>query len=124
LSRAGRKDCGGAGSCLFRSLGHWLQHFKVAGFDTSLPVMGAKVRSEICAWIEANPGVLIHDKSFATWIGWNGDEENKDGEKETVAKYVKRMRSPTAWGGGLDMAAFVHVYGMSVHVYEPVAGGG
>lgn len=77
----------GDGSCLFHSMSY------------GLPVRSnaARLRAEICSFIQSNPHLKISDTPLQDWVKWDANVSVKD--------YARRM-SGGSWGGGIEMACF------------------
>ena len=77
----------GDGSCLFHSMSY------------GLPVKSnaARLRAEICQFIQNNPHLKISDTPLQDWVKWDANS--------TVGEYARKM-SRGSWGGGIEMACF------------------
>ena len=93
----------GDGSCLFHSLCYGLSNGTRA----------STLRREIANFIAKNPRLKIADSPLSDWIKWESNS--------SVKTYASRM-SRGGWGGGIEMAAFSHLYKVNVHVYEKKGG--
>jgi len=89
----------GDGSCLFHSL----------SFGLSGNSEGLTLRKEICDFISRNPDIDVGDNPLKDWVTYEGGA--------TVQSYASKMGG-SAWGGGIEMAAFTKMKGVHVHVYE------
>jgi len=89
----------GDGSCLFHSMSY------------GLPVKSnaARLRAEICQFIQNNPHLKISDTPLQDWVKWDANS--------TVGEYARKM-SRGSWGGGIEMACFSLLKECNVHVYE------
>jgi hypothetical protein len=95
----------GDGSCLFHSLSYGLG----GGYTAN------RLRSEICAFIQANPQCLISETPLKDWVKW-------DSGGSSVSDYCRKM-SRGSWGGGIEMACLSQMKQVNVHVYERSGGG-
>mmetsp|Transcript_21415 Transcript_21415/g.25999 ORF Transcript_21415/g.25999 Transcript_21415/m.25999 type:complete len:315 (+) Transcript_21415:111-1055(+) len=89
----------GDGDCLFHSLAYGLGRSSTA----------RNLRREIAAFIAKNPSLEIAETPLRDWIRWDSNN--------SVSMYAKRM-SIRGWGGGIECAAFSHLKGINVHIYE------
>lgn len=96
----------GDGSCLFHSMSYGLKD----GSNAS------SLRSEICSFINRNPQTKISDTPLQDWVKWDTGT--------SVSDYSRKMASPSAWGGGIEMACVSQLKNVNVHVYEVIRGGG
>jgi hypothetical protein len=80
----------GDGSCLFHSMSYGLQKNSNA----------AKLRAEICQFIQNNPDLKISDTPLADWVKWDSNS--------SVSEYARKM-SRGSWGGGIEMACVSQV---------------
>jgi hypothetical protein len=84
-------------SCLFNSLG-------------ALTGEGPQgIRGRICDWLATDPA-LMDDLSASTAVLF------ETGGMELGA-YVARMRSPSTWGGAIEIRAFVRLWRRPVRVW-------
>jgi len=62
-----------------------------------LPVKSnaARLRAEICQFIQNNPHLKISDTPLQDWVKWDANS--------TVGEYARKM-SRGSWGGGIEMA--------------------
>jgi len=62
-----------------------------------LPVKSnaARLRAEICQFIQNNPHLKISDTPLQDWVKWDANS--------TVSEYARKM-SRGSWGGGIEMA--------------------
>ena len=90
----------GDGSCLFHSLAHGLRD------GTTAPAL----RRQVADFVEANAELEIADSPLKDWVQWDAEL--------SVSAYCTRMRTGSAWGGGIEMAAAAHLKGVDVLVYE------
>lgn len=80
----------GDGSCLFHSMSYGLPSKSNA----------AKLRAEICQFIQNNPNLQISDTPLQDWVKWDANS--------TVGEYARKM-SRGSWGGGIEMACVSQV---------------
>ena len=80
-------------SCLFNSLSRFVE-------DDAFTI-----RQKICDYLATNP-TLFGNVSAASAMEW--DQQGND--------YVHQMRSPSTWGGGIEIKAFCNLYGKRVVV--------
>ena len=66
--------------------------------------------------MENNPELLIEGTPLHRWVLWDSGK--------TVAEYVKHIRCPRVWGGGIEMAVFSRMDSINVHVYNTTDKGG
>ena len=92
----------GDGSCLFHSLAYGLGRFGNTSTASAL-------RARLMDWLSGNGDANIADTPVREWV--KGDSGS------SVANYTARMRG-CGWGGGIEMAAFAHLHGIGVCVYE------
>ena len=105
------------GSCLFTALIVALLS-RAGGRDRAQEALNADhLRQTLINWLEANPEALISDLPMRDWVNFDSGL--------TVASYCKKMRGRGAeWGGGIELAIYALLFGVAVHLYERVAGGG
>lgn len=80
----------GDGSCLFHSMSYGLPSKSNA----------ARLRAEICQFIQNNPNLKISDTPLQDWVKWDANS--------SVAEYARKM-SRGSWGGGIEMACVSQV---------------
>ncbi|KAJ8614055.1 hypothetical protein CTAYLR_005850 [Chrysophaeum taylorii] len=97
----------GDGSCLFHSLGYG--HERLFG----RPLAASALRGLLMDWLLEHQETKIADTPVKDWVKWDSGC--------SVPAYAKRMRL-FGWGGGIEMAAYAHKFGVDVHVYERVSG--
>ncbi|KAJ1455439.1 hypothetical protein M885DRAFT_520388 [Pelagophyceae sp. CCMP2097] len=100
----------GDGSCLFHSLAHGLGRL-----GSARSVSGPTLRAGLMDWLGTHQETKISDTPLREWVKWDSDT--------SVESYAARMRGG-GWGGGIEMAAFAHLYDVGVHVYERSSRGG
>lgn len=98
----------GDGACLFHSIAHGL--YKL-GYRED----GQRLRQRIANFIEENPDFEVVGTKIGSWIEWDSNN--------TVAEYVSRLSCGSFWGGGIEMAACAHLFGVDIAVYEEDWGG-
>jgi len=78
-------------SCLFDSLSYFLK------------IPSIKIRNTVCDYLEANKPIMegIDTKSLLSL-------ESKN--------YIKKMRNPTTWGGGIEIKAIANIYNLKIKV--------
>lgn len=96
----------GDGSCLFHSLSFGYQQLRDS--PCGAPAASA-LRGRLMDWLLQHEDTRIADTPVKDWVKWDSGV--------SVANYAKRMRL-VGWGGGIEMAAFAHLYNVDVHVYE------
>jgi hypothetical protein len=111
LARADVVRQPGDGSCLFHSLAHGLGRLGKAPHGVS----GPQLRAGLMDWLGAHQDTRISDTPLHEWVRWDSNT--------SVEAYADRMRG-YGWGGGIEMAAFAHLYDVGVHVYERSNRGG
>jgi hypothetical protein len=98
----------GDGSCLFHSLAEGLSRLD----ETTRVVSGQVLRTVLADWYRIHQETMLNGSTLREWIEWDSDRPS-----ETVEQYAERINTG-AWGGGIEMAAFSHLYDVAVHVYE------
>ncbi|GAB5354670.1 hypothetical protein AAMO2058_000138900 [Amorphochlora amoebiformis] len=88
----------GDGNCLFHSLAYGL------GSNAN------RVRQEVCRFLLRNPKLEIGGDTIHEWIEYDSNC--------SVRTYVSKMSRSGVWGGGIEIAACAHLYGVNVHVWE------
>lgn len=83
-------------SCLFNSLSHFTREAPQA------------IRGRICDYLAGDPA-LVDDMSASLVIAL---ESGKD-----LGGYVAHMRSPSTWGGAIEIRAFVQLWRRPVRVW-------
>jgi hypothetical protein len=79
-------------SCLFNSMSHFL------------PISSAQTRADICGYLAANRPLI------------EGIDTRQILEIDGGSDYVAKMRSPSTWGGGIEIQAACNLWGMRIVV--------
>lgn len=66
-----------------------------------------EIRNKICDYLAANPTII--DLSMSDII-------QADGSSPDLQSYVQRMRSPSTWGGAIEIAAASQLWNCSFQV--------
>jgi hypothetical protein len=90
----------GDGSCLFHSL----------NYGTPGKYTADMLRVEIAYFIGKNPSFEVSGSPLSDWIRWDSNMG--------VSDYVRRIAWNGAWGGGIEIAVYAHLFECEVHVYE------
>jgi len=88
----------GDGNCLFHSLGY------------GVGLNAATLRTQICAFMKAQPKLDIAGTSLDEWI--------QMASGQGVEAYAKAMSRSGTWGGAPEIAACAHLKRINVQVYE------
>ena len=87
------------GSCLFQSLGYWLD---LESFET---------RRRICNFISREASKLtIGDMSLQSWIETESDMN--------LNSYIDNLRKPNTWAGQAELFACSHQFNVTIFVWE------
>jgi len=84
-------------SCLFNS------------FSALVGASSSEIRAKICDWLAADP-MLMDDLSASAVIAIEANGLPLD-------RYVAQMRSPSTWGGAIEIRAFVQLWKRPVKVW-------
>lgn len=84
-------------SCLFNSLSRFVQENPQT------------IRQRVCDFLEGD-NILFDDVRSSDATMW---ENNTD-----LSKYVSSMRSPSVWGGAIEIKAFCEIWGVAVEVFS------
>ena len=84
-------------SCLFNSL---------SALEKSSS--SQEIRAKICDWLSTDPA-LLDDLSASVVIAIESGQ--------SLEKYVQNMRSPSVWGGAIEIRAFVQLWNRPVRVW-------
>ncbi|KAJ1449985.1 hypothetical protein M885DRAFT_596231, partial [Pelagophyceae sp. CCMP2097] len=103
--RAGEVKQPGDGLCLFHSLAWGLGRLGEAPQRTE----GSELRNKLIGWVALHPKTPVYGTTPEEWVKWDSNN--------SVDTYTTSILNGK-WGGGIEMAAFVHLYGAGVHVYE------
>ena len=111
-------------SCLFDSVVALLaqegqqQEERPPGPPAVPPGAAAALRQR-CADVIGSDAIEVHGAKLSDWQRWDSDTN------ESLEEYAARMRSPTQWGGGLELVALAHVLGVeiAVHLVTPAGAG-
>lgn len=66
------------------------------------------LRTEICDYLERNESLFDDKGALAILDSFT-----------TAATYIKKMRQPTTWGGGIELRVICELYGIDIHVHSP-----
>ncbi|KAJ1448937.1 hypothetical protein M885DRAFT_449628, partial [Pelagophyceae sp. CCMP2097] len=105
LERADEVKQPGDGLCLFHSLAWGLERLG----EAPQRIKGPELRNMLMGWVALHPETSVYGKTLEEWVKWDSNT--------TVDAYTTSILYGK-WDGGIKMAAFVHLYGVGVHVYE------
>mmetsp|Transcript_49325 Transcript_49325/g.104917 ORF Transcript_49325/g.104917 Transcript_49325/m.104917 type:complete len:735 (-) Transcript_49325:268-2472(-) len=89
----------GDGNCLFHSMAYGLGSCNASA-----------LRTQICAFMESHPSLLIAGTPLSEWIQMLAGSE--------VHTYAKKMAKGAQWGGAPEIACCAHLKKVNIHVYE------
>ena len=79
-------------SCLLNSMSHFL------------PISSGQIRSDICGYLAANRPLI------------EGIETRQILEMDAGPEYITKMRSPSTWGGAIEIQAACNLWGLRIVV--------
>lgn len=79
-------------SCLFNSMSHFL------------PISSIQIRTDICEYLAANRPLI------------EGIETRQILEMDSGPDYIAKMRSPSTWGGGIEIQAACNLWKLRIVV--------
>ena len=97
----------GDGSCLFHALYEGKKRLRNTDVKSA-----SGLRQDLVDWLLSHEDANIADAPVKNWVLWDAGT--------SLLSYAQKMRNG-AWGGGIEMAAFAHLYDIEVHVYEQQA---
>ncbi|KAJ1448781.1 hypothetical protein M885DRAFT_573764 [Pelagophyceae sp. CCMP2097] len=104
-TRCDKCDAPGDGLCLFHSHAWGLGRLG----EAPQRIEGPELRNKLMGWVALHPKTSVYGTTLEEWVKWDSNTK--------VDAYTTSILNGK-WGGGIEMAAFVHLYGVGVHVYE------
>jgi hypothetical protein len=94
----------GDGSCMFHALNFGTPPEDGSNYTADI------LRVEIAYFIGKNAAFEVCGSPLSDWIEWDS--------RKSVSDYVKGIAWHGAWGGGIELAVYAHLFNCEVHVYD------
>jgi hypothetical protein len=68
------------------------------------------VRNEVADFMSLNREACMHEMKLTDWIHFSQEST------ASVDEYIATMRSPSVWGGGLELMCMTILYKIRIHI--------